>query len=122
MMTDAFSERRQFHRIAFDATTKLWQGQRQWSVELLDLSLKGLLVKTSLPWDGDNQEPLQANIQLAADVNVEMTVRLRRVQGMQLALSCEHIDIDSLSHLRRLVELNLGDSALLERELSALSA
>ncbi|NQD96622.1 PilZ domain-containing protein, partial [Pseudomonas sp. CrR25] len=27
---------------------------------------------------------------------------------------------DSISHLRRLVELNLGDEALLERELTAL--
>jgi len=32
----------------------------------------------------------------------------------------QHIDLDSISHLRRLVELNLGDEALLERELAAL--
>ena len=33
----------------------------------------------------------------------------------------DHIDLESISHLRRLVELNLGDSSLLERELAALS-
>ena len=121
-MNDATTERRQFQRIAFDATTKLWQGQRQWSVELLDVSLKGLLVKTSQPWDGDHQEPLRAIIELSPDARVDMEVRLRRMQDTQLALSCEHIDIDSLSHLRRLLELNLGDSSLFEREVGALSA
>lgn len=33
---------------------------------------------------------------------------------------CEHIDLDSITHLKRLVELNLGDPELLHRELSAL--
>ena len=37
-------------------------------------------------------------------------------------LHCLAIDIDSVTHLRRLVELNLGDPALLEREVSALVA
>jgi len=30
------------------------------------------------------------------------------------------IDVDSMTHLRRLIELNLGDPTLLERELKAL--
>jgi hypothetical protein len=30
------------------------------------------------------------------------------------------MEIDSITHLRRLVELNLGDEALLERELEQL--
>jgi hypothetical protein len=37
-------------------------------------------------------------------------------------LLCESIDLDSITHLRRLVELNAGDPALLERELTALVA
>jgi hypothetical protein len=37
-----------------------------------------------------------------------------------VGLHCRHIDIESLAHLRRLIELNLGDPALLERELAAL--
>lgn len=38
-----------------------------------------------------------------------------------LGFRCDHIDLDSISHLKRLVELNLSDEALLERELSELS-
>jgi hypothetical protein len=37
-----------------------------------------------------------------------------------LGFVCQYIDLDSISHLRRLVELNLGDGSLLERELAAL--
>jgi hypothetical protein len=38
----------------------------------------------------------------------------------RLGFRCDRIDLASASHLRRLVELNLGDPALLERELAAL--
>jgi hypothetical protein len=37
-----------------------------------------------------------------------------------VGVRCVEIDLESISHLRRLVELNLGDAELLHRELSAL--
>ena len=37
-------------------------------------------------------------------------------------LRCDSIDLDSVTHLRRLIELQLGDPALLERDLAELSA
>jgi hypothetical protein len=49
-----------------------------------------------------------------------MEVVLTRAQPQSLGFVCRHIDLDSISHLRRLVELNLGDEQLLERELAAL--
>jgi hypothetical protein len=51
-----------------------------------------------------------------------MQTRVAHVEGPQAGLLCISIDIDSVTHLRRLLELNLGDPALLERELSALIA
>ena len=41
-------------------------------------------------------------------------------EGGKIGLQCESIDLDSITHLRRLVELNAGDPALLDRELSSL--
>jgi hypothetical protein len=35
---------------------------------------------------------------------------------------CRSIDIESITHLRRLIEVNLGDPAASERELKALIA
>jgi hypothetical protein len=45
---------------------------------------------------------------------------LTRTRDDLLGFVCRHIDLESISHLRRLVELNLGDESLLERELAAL--
>lgn len=39
----------------------------------------------------------------------------------ETGLQCNAIDIDSVTHLRRLVELNLGDESQLNKELSQLS-
>ncbi|HLD68804.1 MAG TPA: PilZ domain-containing protein [Pseudomonas sp.] len=119
-MSDTANERRRFQRIAFDAATGITQGGRQWAVELHDLSLKGLLVKRPADWNGDPDQPFQARIELGQDVQVQMEVVLTRIKDDLLGFVCRHIDIESISHLRRLVELNLGDETLLERELAAL--
>jgi hypothetical protein len=119
-MSETANERRRFHRIAFDAPTEIVQGARRWAVELHDVSLKGLLVKRPEGWDGDPTQPFEANIQLGDDTCVQMEAGLTRSQADLLGFVCRHIDLDSISHLRRLVELNLGDEGLLERELAAL--
>jgi hypothetical protein len=119
-MSDTVNNRRRFQRIAFDAATELLQGPHRWEVELLDLSLKGLLVRTPAGWSGDDAHPFLANITLASDIQVQIEVDLARTDKGQLGFVCRHIDLDSISHLRRLVELNLGDEGLLERELAAL--
>lgn len=119
-MSKTANERRRFHRIAFDAPTEIIQGERSWPVELHDVSLKGLLVKRPDGWNGDPNQPFSACMQLADDTQVLMEVVLTRTQDNLLGFVCRHIDLDSISHLRRLVELNLGDDSLLERELAAL--
>ena len=53
-----------------------------------------------------------------AEINME--IKVVHGEGRYAGLHCLAIDIDSVTHLRRLVELNLGDPALLDRELSAL--
>jgi hypothetical protein len=119
-MSDTTNERRRFQRFAFDAPTEIVQGERHWTVELHDVSLKGLLIKRPQQWNGDPNHPFIANIQLAEDASVQMEMVLTRTHDELLGFVCRHIDLDSISHLRRLVELNLGDETLLERELAAL--
>jgi len=113
-------DRRRFKRIAFDALTTLTQGDQQWDVTLLDLSLKGLLVSRPADWAADPAVPFAVAITLGEDAPIAMEAELRHDNNGQLGFQCTHIDLDSISHLRRLVELNLGDEAELERELSAL--
>ncbi|WP_312169091.1 PilZ domain-containing protein [Stutzerimonas kunmingensis] len=119
-MTDSPSDRRRFQRIEFDAATELVQGDRRWPVELHDLSLKGLLVRRPEGWDADAEQPFEARVRLADDAEVRMEVAMTHEEGDLIGFVYQHIDLDSIAHLRRLVELNLGDEALLERELAAL--
>jgi len=119
-MSESANERRRFQRIAFDAPTVIAQGERHWSAALHDISLKGLLIKTPRDWNGDPNQPFEALIELGDEAKVKMEVVLTRAQPQSLGFVCRHIDLDSISHLRRLVELNLGDEQLLERELAAL--
>ncbi len=119
-MSDSSSERRRFQRIEFDAATELAQGERRWPVELHDLSLKGLLVRRPAGWSADAGQPFEARVRLSDDAEVRMEVTMSHEEGELIGFACQHIDLDSIAHLRRLVELNLGDEALLERELAAL--
>ncbi len=119
-MSESTNERRRFQRIAFDASTEIAQGDQRWTVELHDLSLKGLLVQRPENWNGDVSQPFDAHVHLSPDVHVRMEATLARDEGGLLGFECRHIDLDSVSHLRRLVELNLGDEDLLERELTSL--
>ena len=45
---------------------------------------------------------------------------MAHLEGNRTGIACDHIDVDSASHLRRIVELNTGNEALLEREIEAL--
>lgn len=110
------NERRRFKRIAFDAPTELIQGKRRWPVELIDISLKGLLIESPVGWDGDAEQLFDAEIHLNKDARVAMQVQLRHVEDTQLGFICLHIDIESMGHLRRLIELNLANRTELERE------
>lgn len=119
-MNETSTDRRRFQRFEFDAETELVQGQKRWPVRLHDLSLKGLLVHRPTDWDADPSQPFEARIRLSDDAEVRMEVEMTHGEGELIGMVCRHIDVDSISHLRRLVELNLGDEALLERELAAL--
>lgn len=114
-------DRRRFSRIPFDAPTILQQDHWQTTVQLCDISLRGLLLLQPDNWaQADTTQPLQVIIELSSLEHIHMETRLAFIREGLLGLECTHIDLDSISHLKRLVMLNLGDEALAERELAAL--
>lgn len=114
-------EKRHFTRIAFDARARLLQGASDWPTQLLDISLKGALVTQP---DGEHLhqgEPVSLYLLLSDDeTEIRMDGHVVHQEQGHLGLVCDHIDVDSASHLRRIVELNTGSEALLEREFDAL--
>lgn len=116
-MTD---ERRRFQRISFDADCEVRTHDCSWPVKLIDISLQGVLAEiiiSPLLNVGDHADIV---IQLNNEITITMPSVLKHQLGNHLGFKAETMDIDSVSHLRRLVELNLGDETLLERELEHL--
>lgn len=111
-------ERRQFSRILFAATAFIRQGEQEWNTKILDLSLNGALIEK--PQEIQlSQEPVTLSFFLP-DSEIELTMETRLVhdEETKLGLKCLNIDVDSISHLRRMLELNIGDASLLNRELT----
>ena len=122
-MTDSTDkDRRKYSRIHFDAVCKLHQGDEEWNTHLLDISLKGILITRPEPFDNLSSKPFEATIHLPDSTEtITMSLQFSHDNGTQLGFECDHIDLDSITHLKRLVELNLGDAELLNRELAALT-
>lgn len=114
------SERRQFSRVRFHASCKIEQGDREWECLLLDISIQGLLVAKPDGFDVGAAEKLEAVIELSDSAVIRMNVSIARNDGDRLGLVCTNIDVESIAHLRRLVELNLGVPDAAERELHEL--
>ena len=113
-------ERRRFSRIDFDARVEIAQGTNHWQAQLLDISLKGVSLAKMGPYQVDTSTPLLVKIILSDQSCIAMSTQLIQQTIEQLRLACHIIDIDSVSHLRRLIELNLGDAQAAERELCEL--
>jgi PilZ domain len=115
-----FGDRRQFWRATFRSPVQLANKSGSVDAELIDISLKGALLKAPLGWSGQVDDSCQVKLKLAKGESIVMQGRVAHVRGRRVGLRCERIDLDSITHLRRLVELNAGDAALLEREVAAL--
>lgn len=116
------AERRQFWRASFHAPAQLTLPDGVREAELLDISLKGALLELPAGSGVALDQRCQLRLTLGkGDEAIVMHTTVAHVHdGRWVGLRCDAIDLDSITHLRRLVELNASDSALLERELAAL--
>lgn len=114
---------RRFARILFKAPARIVVDATAHACEILDLSLKGALV--SLP-DGGAVRPGQScRLEIAldgGDTTIYMNCDVVHVEDDHVGVYCREIDLDSITHLHRLLELNLGEPTLLDREFAALRA
>lgn len=115
----AQSDKRQFSRFANDSSVILEKGGQQWKSLLHDISLKGVLVARPDNWAHENEDEFNITVQLEDHASeIKMHVVQKHVEDDHLGFQCLNIDLDSMIMLRRLVELNMGDDALLDREIS----
>jgi len=114
--------RRQFTRILFSIKAELNVEDKTYPVSIHDISLNGALV-TAVESEQSLKGKLGTLTFCLSDNESEVTMHIAVVheQDDETGLQCNAIDIDSVTLLRRLVELNLGDNEQLDKELSQLS-
>ena len=116
---DQDQERRQFRRISFSAPVVVSQGEWQASAAVVDISLKGILIRAdNLNIDQDLDASI--HIRLSDEIHINMMAELAHHDNNTYAFRWVQVDIESMVNLRRLLELNTGDILLMERELSHL--
>ncbi len=114
------SERRNYNRIPFTAEILMQCGHEEWSCNLLDISLKGMLVEPPENLDIDLNNPCGMALFLGENVSIHARVNITHTSNGNWGLKWLQIDVNSLQHLRRLIELNTNNPAMLMRELSEL--
>lgn len=115
------SERRDFSRIPFHRPSLLDVRGTKTACELLDVSLRGALVRVPDAFAWAEGESCTLFIRLDQGANtIRMSGVIAHRDASTVGVHCHELDLDSIAHLRRLLEVNLGDDGLLHRELSAL--
>lgn len=117
MSQDDHSERRRFSRADFHGQATLHWPEQAFTVQLIDLSLQGALLEAPPGWQGVAGDHGTLRLHLGGDVVIEMQLELAHLEAHRAGFHCRKLDIDSLAHLRRLLELNLQDPDLAHREL-----
>ena len=111
---------RKFYRADFKTHGYIISKEEKIPFELINISLKGILViadDESL----EKGETYDLRINLASsDIEIITTSVLVHEEGEKKGFFFREIDLDSMIHLRRLLELNIPNEGEIEKELSFL--
>lgn len=109
-----------FKRVRFFSEATFIVNGQSYSVQIIDLSLKGALIEVPNNCQYELDDPnCRLTFNLADSLQtLSMQVTIVRETGQNfLGVAINNIDIDSITHLKNIVQLNAGDPKLLEREL-----
>lgn len=120
-MAPASAERRRFQRFRFSSVLRIQHGDEEArDCALQDMSFRGFLARCPEGWQPTPGDRLRVEWRLAELIKLELDAVVMHVAGGYMGCSWEARDVQSFAHLKRLVELNLGDARLMARELKAL--
>jgi len=111
---------RRFRRITFAAKVTLSTGQDVWSAELLEIALKGAMVVTEAPLPLEIGSRCSLCIVLpGTSISLNFQAELKHCEENRYGFKFISEDLGTLTHLRKLLELNTGDAETTRNELSA---
>ncbi|MEN9464228.1 MAG: hypothetical protein RL217_409 [Pseudomonadota bacterium] len=113
-------QRRQFQRIHFLQRVIADLNGQEYETHCLDISLRGILLARPAQSHWALGVMLHVTLVLSAEEKIIMPCKLVHLDNDIAGCSCDSMDIDSLTSLRRLLELNLANPQEMQRELSEL--
>lgn len=116
-------ENRRYHRVNFNCLVEFETDELCHICELVDISLQGALIAACSGATPPEGTPCKLKISLndSNDIKIIMNGVVARKIENRVGIHCDSIDVDSMKHLRKLVELNLGNVELVNRDFDALA-
>ncbi|MEL7325538.1 MAG: PilZ domain-containing protein [Pseudomonadota bacterium] len=116
------TERRRFSRIIYQVPALIEQRNLAMQATIQDLSLYGLLLKVEGAKPLDSLLPVEVGFSfIQSEQMMQFSAGIVSIAGNEIRLKISNIDIESISQLKRFIELNVGNNELLNRELEYLS-
>lgn len=113
-------ENRQFSRVKFAARTLLCCGPEKIEAVLVDISMKGALVQVAPPIPSlhfDSRCELSVSLD-SSDIVMHFEVELVHARENLIGMKFVGVDIDTMIHLRSLLEFNTADPDQVRNELA----
>ncbi len=123
-MSDEWPKQRRFTRIPFRVPAQLEVGGGKLPCALVNVSLKGALVELEegpAPAKGSTCA-VTIDLDPGSGARIRMDGDVAHQRGLQVGVRCDELDLESVQHLRRILEFNVGDEAVVLRELGELVA
>lgn len=115
-------DKRKYTRIITSLDAKINLDNIEYEVTILDLSLNGALITSPAGIIAMCGTTGNLTLRLTLESTITFAFEVSHIENDTWGVKVKLTDIESITHLRRLIELNLGDSQILDRELINLSA
>lgn len=109
---------RHSHRVGFDCYVQFETYDSRFVCELVDISIQGALISACSGATPKAGTPCALKISLdeQGEININIHGVVAHKIENRVGIHFDSIDVDSMIHLRKLMELNLGDVELVNRD------
>lgn len=111
---------RRFTRVPFLRRARIETRGYQLDAQCLDISARGILLVRPPDADWALEQHIRITIPIAEREVITMECSVAHIDDEVVGCACDSMDLESLTVLRRVLELNLPDSVSVHRELAEL--
>ncbi|MAD47528.1 MAG: hypothetical protein CMH98_21260 [Oceanospirillaceae bacterium] len=113
-------DKRHFKRVHFLRRVKVETGGQSYETHCMDISLRGVLLVRPENVNWKLEQQLTVTLELSDEEYIAMNCSLVHIDEDVVGCACDSMDLDSMTSLRRLLELNMLDPSSVDRELAEL--